>query len=397
MKKLLIIYPSMMVGGSTTSLLSILNELDYSTYQVDLLLFSTKGKLFNLIPSQVNILPFAITNCSRKKFKIKKALSIRSIINLLRAKYYDVQTGNTNVRSQIMQKDSLRFSRKLEKEYDVAISFLEGWPLYYLADSVKAKRKIAWIHLDYLEAGLNPEFDRSSLQKMDKIILVSEYCKNHFDAVFPEYESKSIVVENILSQSIIQQRSKEVISYELPYEKEKKEKFVTVCRVVLHHKGLDRGIRALKRLQDEGILKSSFAWYIIGTGQDEGILDSMIKEMGLSNYVFLCGEHINPLPIEKKCHVFFLPSHYEGKPMAVTESQMLGLLPVVTNYSSASEQIVSGENGIVIPNVDEEIYVFLKKYMLSEINLLELKNNVTKYEYSNLNVFEKVIDLIEGN
>ena len=36
---------------------------------------------------------------------------------------------------------------KIEKEYDVAISYL--WPHYFVAEKVKAKKKIAWIHTDY--------------------------------------------------------------------------------------------------------------------------------------------------------------------------------------------------------------------------------------------------------
>ena len=37
--KLLIVYPEMMIGGSTTSLLGLLNELDEDRYDVDLALY----------------------------------------------------------------------------------------------------------------------------------------------------------------------------------------------------------------------------------------------------------------------------------------------------------------------------------------------------------------------
>lgn len=55
-KKLLIVYSKMIVGGSTTSLLSLLNELDYSQYDVDLLLLEKGGVLDRQIPSAVNVI-----------------------------------------------------------------------------------------------------------------------------------------------------------------------------------------------------------------------------------------------------------------------------------------------------------------------------------------------------
>ena len=41
----------------------------------------------------------------------------------------------------------------------------------------------------------------------------------------------------------------------------------------------------------------------------------------------------------KLCDVMLLPSRYEGKPMVVTEGYMMGLVPLVTRYTSAGEQI----------------------------------------------------------
>lgn len=396
MKKILIIYPSMMVGGSTTSLLSILNELDYKRYEIDLLLLSQPGKLYNMIPSYINVLPYAMQVKNKREFKLKKFMSPLSIWGLLRGKYYDRKSGNNNIRSQIMQNDTVRFCKKNNKFYDVAISFLEGWPLYYLEKAVNAKRKIAWIHLDYIEAGLKTELDKPSLDKMNSIVLVSEKCKQSFDISFPELSNRSIVVENILSQSIIKKRAEEKISFALPKVEMKKLKFVSVCRIVFQHKGLDRGVRALGRLKKEGVIPHDFAWYIIGDGPDIEKLEKMILSNSLEDYVYICGEHINPLPLEKQCDVFFLPSRYEGKPMAVTEAQMLGLLPIVTEYSSAEEQIRNTYDGFIIPNKDEEIYRFLKKVFTGYIDIAGAKRNVSKRNYSNDKTMKEIYKLIEG-
>ena len=59
MKKILITYMSMNIGGSTTSLLGILNSLNYEAVEVDLQLYENVGPYLDLIPEKVNLLPQA--------------------------------------------------------------------------------------------------------------------------------------------------------------------------------------------------------------------------------------------------------------------------------------------------------------------------------------------------
>mgnify|MGYP007079277713 CR=1 FL=1 len=68
-KHLLFIYPEMMVGGSTTSLLSVLNLIDYNKYEVDIQFQYGAGPLKDYLPKQINILPFAYSQ-PRQYYKI---------------------------------------------------------------------------------------------------------------------------------------------------------------------------------------------------------------------------------------------------------------------------------------------------------------------------------------
>ena len=65
MKKILFVYPSMILGGSTTSLLSLLNSMDPEKYAIDLQLQSNSGPLMHEIPSHVNLLPEAQKHAGR--------------------------------------------------------------------------------------------------------------------------------------------------------------------------------------------------------------------------------------------------------------------------------------------------------------------------------------------
>jgi hypothetical protein len=56
-KKVLIIMPSMFIGGAERSLLGLLENLDYRELSVDLFLYRHEGELLKYIPKQINVLP----------------------------------------------------------------------------------------------------------------------------------------------------------------------------------------------------------------------------------------------------------------------------------------------------------------------------------------------------
>lgn len=392
MKTILIVYNTLSIGGSTTSLLSLLNEIDYTKYNVDLLL-PREGEYNSLIPKSVNVLPYLIP--SNKYLIFKKITSIKSILNLVKALYYDKILKRPNVRSQIMSLDTIRFYKPQTKEYDVAISFIENFPLYYTISKVKAQKYITWIHVDYIGAKLNVNIDKKYINKFNNIVLVSNSCKESFNKCFPFLSNHSVTIENLLSSKLVIQRSLEPINYTLPNIKAKHLKFVSTCRIVFCHKGLDRGVKALAQLKKEGLLRKDFVWYIIGDGKDYNKLNSMISSANLTDVIYLCGAHKNPLPLIKQCDVFFLPSRYEGKPMAVTEAQMLGLIPIVTEYASAKEQIINNKNGIILPNEDASVYTFFKEIMISDSLIWDIKPNVQSYNYSNIQEYKKIEILID--
>ena len=47
---------SLGIGGAEKSLVTLLSQLDYSKYDVDLFLFHQKGEFMSLIPEEVNLL-----------------------------------------------------------------------------------------------------------------------------------------------------------------------------------------------------------------------------------------------------------------------------------------------------------------------------------------------------
>ena len=59
MKKILFVADRLQAGGTTSALLSVLYNINYDEYEVDLLLFKNEGEFMRDIPPQVNLLEAA--------------------------------------------------------------------------------------------------------------------------------------------------------------------------------------------------------------------------------------------------------------------------------------------------------------------------------------------------
>lgn len=388
MKNVIIVYSKMVIGGSTTSLLSLLNCLDYTRYSVDLQLYDNHGELQDQINKNVNILP----EMSQQSKKIHKYIRPSYWTSLVKARVYSTRMENRLINAQYMSKYEAIACPKSGKQYDVGISFLEFWPMEYLVRRVNATRKIGWIHIDIKEAGLFPIIGDELYSKLDKIVLVSNSCVENMKMLYPSQAERLVCIENILVSDTIEGMAKQTPEVEYTVGVFN---FVTACRLVLASKGLDRGINAFGKLKKEGIIHDGIKWFIIGDGPDRQIIEQMIKEQGLTNNILLLGQQKNPYCIEKDMNVFLLPSRYEGKPMAVTEAQMLGLVPVVCNYSSANEQINDGVDGLIANNDDEDIYYKIRQIITDTEVYATMRETVVSNEYSNIHVVDSIQALME--
>lgn len=384
-KKILFIYPSMIIGGSTTALLSLLNCMNPAEYEIDLQLFRNEGPLMDTIPSHVNLLPEA----ELYKGKIGRLIKLSKFIFggyafrfLLKGKKW---RGSTLCAFQ-----SKRLSRMNEKEYDYAIGFLEGWSDWYLACGTKAKQKYGWLHSTYANITPEPKTELPWMEQVDKIVFVTAPCCDAFSEALPQMAHKAVTVNNITDSEIIRKRSRQIDYDDKAYHEFvscKKFRIITVCRLTIAVKGLDRIVNTAKELKHNGY---DFLWYIIGDGEDKLALQQLIQNAGVDDCVVLTGKRMNPYPFVAAADLMCMPSRYEGKPITVTESMILGVPPVVTEYLSAHEQIEDGKDGIVLENQDGGLSECLEKCM-QDIQLLDrLKKHLHTREYGNKDYFLEI-------
>ena len=151
MKKVLIVIPTLRMGGAEKSLVSLLKALDPQRVAVDLYLFEGGGVLQAEVPEWVNILEAdAVTR--------GMTLELRNYLpDVVRSGHICAACARIwmTLRSRISKKPGFswnlveKYISALEKHYDVAVGYLEGFTDFFVLDKVKAEKKIGWIHTDY--------------------------------------------------------------------------------------------------------------------------------------------------------------------------------------------------------------------------------------------------------
>ncbi len=389
-KKVLVVYHEMLVGGSTTSLLAFLNCVDKEKYEVDLQLYKNRGPLLNDIPDGVNLLPEAFMHQGKLGNLVKK---IKCVLTgaLFKARRENKKIGKKGYSGQVMAEfQAKHLSRKAKKKYDFAIGFLESWPDRYIAYKVKADKKIGWMHNTFANIAAIPQLELDWMQRVDKIIFVADNCTEDFKNAMPEMADKAETVYNITDSSLIKKRADLVPQDDQGFNLMSASdcfKIITVCRMSIYHKGLDRAVWCAKKLKDSG---KKFIWMIVGDGPDFDKVKSLIEENDVSEQVVMIGNRLNPLPFIRQADVFCMPSRYEGKPMVITESMILGTPPIVTEYLSAHEQIKTGVDGFVVENADYSVVDVLSKCIDNRELLLNMRENLLSNEYGNREYMKEI-------
>nr|WP_249306203.1 glycosyltransferase [Lederbergia citrea] len=396
-KKILISSFDLAIGGVERSLIGLLNQIDYSKYDVDLMLFKHEGEFLHMLPSGPSLLE-----------EVPKYTTFRkSIYETVKEGFYSIGISRLIARSlssfhgkmkkveepgyltiQYGWEISNPFLPKLNKDYDVAIGFL--WPHYFVGEKVKAKKRVGWIHTDYSNIHINEKLENRMWNKLDKIVAVSDECSKAFLNIFPDFREKTTVIENILSPEFIKKQANEDMPAEIN-KSSKKTILVTVGRLS-HAKGIDHAVRACKELKNEGY---DVIWYVVGYGPLEKELKKLISDLGLKDQFFLLGKKINPYPYIKACDIYVQPSRYEGKAVTIREAQILGKPVIITNFPTAKSQAQDKYDALITPLNIDGIVKGIRR-LIDDSNLREsLITNTRKKDYGNESEIKKLYQLID--
>lgn len=362
-KKLLFVMPSLEAGGGEKSLVTLLNAIDFDCYEVDLVLLKEAGIFLKLLPAEVKIIPLEgnyktftqgllaafFDLLLRGNFRLAYARLAFSLKNKF--------IQNKAVAEQQSWKNIVKAIPELTGHYDVAIGFLEKSSVYFVADRVKAKKKIGFIHNDYSQLGLDAQFDLPYFEKLGAIATVSQECQSVLQHIFPSQKEKIKIVPNIVSPALIEKMAGAAISVD-------RSKPVLLSIGRLHpQKGFDIAIEAAARLRQKGV---DFTWQVIGEGAERPALTQLIAARNLRGRFVLLGLKENPYPYLKAADIVVQSSRYEGKSIAIDEAKILCKPIIVTDFTTAKDQITHGHNGIIAQMDPESLASAIENLLLDK-------------------------------
>lgn len=396
-KKIIIVSHALELGGVERSLVGLLNAINPEVVDVDLFLLRHEGELLKYIPDYINLLPevAAYTVLARPMkeifFEGHVLLTAARVFGKIAAKYYAYKNNmrSSDIQIEYSHKYTYRWMPRIQakKEYDLAISFLT--PHYIVANKIKAKRTIAWIHTDYSQIDVNIASEFKMWNMYDFIASISNDVTGAFIKVFPHLKNKIIVIENILPEKLIfKQAQMRDVSDEMPNHGIK---LLSIGRYCIA-KNFDNVPEICRRLCEKGL---DVYWYIIGFGGDEDLIREKIKENGMDKRVILLGKKENPYPYIKGCDLYVQPSRFEGKCVSVREAQMLGKPVVITNYVTASSQLEDGVDGLIIPLENSECADALASILMDSEQIEVIRKNCKKKDYTNFSEIEKIYKLLQ--
>lgn len=348
-KNLLFVIPSLSAGGGEKSLVNLLTQIDYQKYDVDLFLFNHEGLFMDFLPKQVKVLslpklyelfslPF-VQSINKLIIRGKFTVAISRVLFTLKNRFI----SDISQREQYTWKYLEKSLGKLEKNYDAAIGFLEKTSTYFCIEKVDALKKIGWVHIDYDKLGMDPDFDSPYFEQLSSIVTVSEECANIFKKRFPDQKDKVEVIYNVVSPTMIKNMAD--TGSDNVFQKANDETVILTIGRLHYQKGLEMAIESCRELLDKGY---KLKWYVIGEGDEREKLLKLIKENGLEEHFCLLGLKSNPYPYLKQTDIYVQPSRFEGKSIALDEAKILNKPIVVTNFSTAKDQINDGVDGLIV-------------------------------------------------
>lgn len=374
MKKILFLIDSLTCGGAEKSLISLLPLLDYSKVQVDLMLVERGGIFEQYVPKEVNVLTLSRPQTMFYRIGL---LWFSILLRVMRKRH------GAEVRWMAMH----GVYGTLKKEYDVAIAYQQGFPTYYVAQKVKAKRKYAWVNADLQKAGYREAFNRYYYDMYNKVVPVSDVlCDMMREAEYVE-ASKLFTVYDILNVDLIRQMSHESVEVRSNHGV----MIVTTGRLA-PPKNHVLAVKTAFLLKKKGL---HFIWYFVGEGSERGHIEELIGKYALKEQVKLVGMTPNPYPYMAKADVYVQTSSFEGFGLTLNEARILHKPVVSTNFPVVYNQIKDGENGLIAEmtpdSVAEKILMLIKDDALREKII-----DATKKEVNTTSVTEpqKVMDLL---
>lgn len=325
-----------------------------------------------------------------------------NLANNFKEKYHNVivltyseKTENDYVcNATYMQIDNINIKRindikKIKKKYHITHSISFCTTANYLNVASNNGEKVIISVRNYLSNSIEKRRRKLeakiSVRFADKIVAVAKAVEIEQIEKYKISKDKILTINNFYEEAIIEEKAKQKIL------DEEERKFFDTHDIVItvgrlnYQKGQWYLIRAFKE-----VIKAcpNARLVILGKGEDEEKLKSLIQELQLEKYVKLYGFKENPYQYLSKAKVFVSESLYEGMSNVILEAMKCELPIIATDCLAGNREILApntelikhtdkiefAQYGILVPVGDG------KEYKTEELNYweIELKEAIIK-------------------
>ena len=387
-KERILIYPGgMKPNGITTSILNLLENVDYDRYDITVYLGFNRNK-------------DVIDNLYSLNDNVRVILRKGPLLANTSEYYRNLLVRNRGIKSKIEEKiypDAL-YQREFRKvfgnsAFDVVMDF-SGYAMFWseILLASKAKRKLIYLHSDMkmdMERkvnGVRPHYANlkgvmSLYPYYDKLVSVSEVTKQenvkkianrktkdkfkssmntiNLDRIYNLVDEDNDIFMKNGERVIVREQDKQITS--VPFHKSDY-KVMTMGRLS-PEKGFDNLIQAFS-----GVVEANpnAKLYILGDGPLKNQLNKLITSLDLSEHVFLMGQKRNPFNIMRDCDLFVLPSYYEGQSMVLLEALTVGIDILASDIPANQYVLDYGKYGMLSFNDAESLQTSIQQFINKE-------------------------------
>lgn len=334
MKKILIVISSFEMGGTLASLNNLLSVIDVKEVKVDVFALSQKGDFYGRL-SNCTILDENMW-LSHTIYHHKGVIKLFTRLRLVMRRLFEY------IGIDLYRLYNYIGGKQIHSEnYDAVIGYDET--IARIICRYPAKKRINWIHCDYRRYAQGKD-ESKYYDRIDTVVCVSEFAKDVFTGIYPQYKDKVKAIHNVINVGLISSKAKEPID---------DERFVTDNLTIVSCGRLDPVKQFSKipavaaRIKEDFDL--DFRWYIIGSGNEaeRQEIETEISGNNVADEVIMLGMKSNPYPYIAKADLYVCTSFSESFPMVVNEAKALSV-PVVSNdFPSVRESVRDDVDGYI--------------------------------------------------
>ena len=381
-KTILIVIPGFRIGGTTSSLLALLPELEKANISVDIFCLSHKGPLKEVF-QKYNVLDENIWLSN----EIIDASIVKKLMNFFVQSFRRICRRFFNV--DLYKLFGKIGGRQIHSiDYDAVASFQED--LSRVIVGYPTNNRIAWIRAEYKryinETGRN---EKKLYESFDRIVCVSKFAKDSFCSIYPQFEKKVSVIHNVIAEKEIKELAKEVFSDEM---------FDTSDFTIVSIGRIDpvKQFEMIPKIASDIKTNTNlpFKWFIIGDGEKSIIelLKKSIINYNVKENVFLLGQKKNVYPFIVNANLLVHTSKSETFSRVVNDAKVLGTPVMINTYGCANEFVKDGFDGFIVP-------VSAMGYKISELMtekklLFEIKQNLGESKADNDTIINQIKELV---